>query len=401
MIYLVLDTNVWFYLANGFNTTNNKFDDGLHFKIVSTLKDLVDNGQITILTNQIIIEEWERNKQVANRLIEKHRKTMTANKGQMKNVKKYIEKDDKIKLDEIIEKCESKMEQIISKNEKHILEVEDLLLNKTEKVQIKKEIKVIAADRAINKLAPFKGDKSNSMADAVILLSSIEHIKEQSKISSWEETEEFFYVFPNSTFVTINKGDFANPKNDKEIHPELRPILESVEMKFESNIGTVINQVQADLIEIEELERIENEIDAEYWRNAFYCEVCYPDPEKMFVNNIVEFDEPVYIENEMNEEDPDQLKLFDIEAVDKNREVERFKRSEVDTVQYGVCNYCASEYIKCQYCGTANNYGEFLEGNKLECEGCGMIYQIDYHYIGSGMHETEIKIVGEENDEEE
>jgi len=386
-----LDTNIWIYLANSYNPKNENYEDGLHFKLVETLKKLIDSGDIIILTNEIIIKEWQRNKLIAKKLIEKHKKTLQGNKGSVKNIKKYLETGDKNNLDKIFEKYSENIQKVIEDNERHINEVEELLINKSTKIEIPDEVKVIAAERAIEKLAPFKGDKSNSMADAVILLSSIKYLKEISKSPSWVEGKEDLYIFPESAFITNNKGDFANPKNENEVHAELKPLLDEVQMKYEMNIGKIINKTHADLIAYEEIL---------YWKNLIYCEVCYPDPEKMYVNNIVEFGEPIHIENEMNEkEDPDQLKLFAIESINKAREEEKIKQSDINSVQLGSCAYCSSEYIKCQYCGTVNNYGEFLEGNRLECEGCGMIYQIDYHYVGSGMHEEEIKIVGEENEE--
>ena len=403
LTYLILDTNIWIYLANSYNPKNENYEDGLHFKLVESLKKLIDSGDIINLTNEIIIEEWQRNKENAKKLIEKHKKTFQGNKGSVKNIKKYLESDDKNNLEEIFNKYSENIQKVIQDNERHINEVEELLINKSTKIEIPDKVKVIAAERAIKKLAPFKGDKSNSMADAVILLGSIKYLKEISRRPSWEEGEDNFFIFPESIFVTNNKGDFANPDNESEAHEELKPLFDEVQMKYEMNIGKIINKAHADLIAYEEIQQIERDLEeAEYWKNVIHCEVCYPDPEKMYVNNVVEFGEPVEIENEMNEKDnPDQLKLFTIEPIDKKREEEKIKQSDINTVQLGSCTYCSSEYIKCQCCGTANNYGDFLEGNRLECEGCGMIYQIDYHYIGSGMHEEEIKIVPDRNEEEE
>lgn len=393
MIYLVLDTNVWFYLANAFNSSKKKFDDGLHFKLVLILKRLVANGDISILTNPIIIEEWGRNKEVANRLISKHKKTLEGHRGTIKNIGKYIEKDQRLLLNDIFNNYEDQIKKVISDNKNHILEVEDLLLNKTQKIEITNEIKLIAANRAIKKLAPFKGDKSNSMADALILLSSIDYIK---KISVFPVSivDKEASLFPNSIFVTINKNDFGNPNNENEIHPELRYLLEEVKMKYEPNVGTVINQVEDDLFKQEEIKQIEREMEAEYWRNIAYCTVCFPDPEKTFIQNIVDFSEPIYIENEMREpEDPNQLKLLKIDPIEVSNYKENKNKRDIDTVQIGYCNCCNSQHIKCQYCGTVSNVEECLDGDKLQCEGCETSYQIRYQSIGNGMQELEFKIV--------
>jgi hypothetical protein len=397
MTYLILDTNVWFYLANSYNPKNQNFEDDLHFKLVEMLAELVNNEEITILTNEIIIEEWKRNKEVAKNLIKKHQKSIEGNKGHVNNIKKFLVQEDKSALDDIFEKYINFLNQVIENNERHISQVETLLVNKTEKVEITQDILARAANRAINKLAPFKGDKSNSMADAVILLSSIEYLKKISKHSGWDEDQVEFYIFPSSTFVTINKGDFANPDNENEIHPELKPVLEEAKMEYEANIGRVLNTIKAELINRTELEQIEREMEEEYW---IYCEVCDPDPERMYVNNIIEFGEPIKIDNELIEyNDPNQMKLFDLPAIE-NKEAKEVKRSDIKTVQFGSCTWCNAEYIKCQYCGTVNHVRDFIDDNRLECEGCNLTYEFIHRYIGDGMHETEIKIINEENEEE-
>jgi len=307
MIYLILDTNIWIYLANSYNPKNKNYEDGLHFKLVKSLKELIDSRDIIILTNDIIIDEWKRNKKNAKGLINKHKNTLEGNKGSIKNIKKYLEISDKQKLQDVFNKYTDNLKKVIQDNERHINEVEDLLLNKSTKIDIHDEVKISASDRAIKKLAPFKGEKSNSMADAVILLSSIKYLKEAGRTSPWEEGEDDFFIFPESIFVTNNKGDFANPENENEVHTELKPLLDEVQMKYEMNIGKIINKAHADLIAYEEIQKIEEELGEEYWKDVVRCEVCYPDSD----SNIVYFGEPITVVNEMNKrDDSNQLKLF-------------------------------------------------------------------------------------------
>ncbi|MBP6236433.1 MAG: DUF4935 domain-containing protein [Saprospiraceae bacterium] len=390
-----MDTNVWLYLANSYNPKNKAFEDGLHFRLVEILTELVVNREIVILTNEIIIEEWNRNKEVAKNLIQKYRKSLEGNKGHFSNIKKFLEEVDKVRLDAIFENYTKNLNHVIDNNEKHIAQVEYLLLDKTEKIEITQEIKARAAERAINKLAPFKGDKSNSMADAVVLLSAIEHLKKVSIVPTLGDYEEHFYIFPNSTFVTINKGDFANPENENEIHPDLKSVLDEAKIKYEANIGKVLNAIKNELINRNELEQIELEIDEEYWKNVDYCELCFPDPEKSYVNNIIHFSELTFIDNELVEyHNPNQLKLFDSQMTVK-REDEEIKKSDINTIQFGNCAWCNAQYIKCHYCGTVN-HAEYLEQNTLHCEGCGLTYKFNYRNIGSGMTETEVKIIDEE-----
>ena len=175
---------------------------------------------------------------------------------------------------------------------------------------------------------------------------------------------------------------------------ENKPILDEVQMKYIPNIGKVINFIEAEVIKQEELEQIQKEMEDMYWKSVVYCEVCHPDPEKMHVNNFVEFGEPTPIENELTEyENPNQKKLFEPILTGQGK----LKESDINSVQFGNCTWCNAEYIKCQYCGSVNYIEGFLKDNKLQCEGCDLTYKFSYRYIGNGMQETEVKIINNED----
>lgn len=393
MTYLILDTNIWIYLANSYNPKHKNYENGLHFKLVESLKKLIDSEDLVILTNDIIIEEWNRNKEAAKKLIEKYRITVEGNKNSITNIKKMLEVKEKNKLDEIFEKYVENIEKLIQDNERHIIDVEDLLINKSHRIEIPNKVKIIATDRAVKKLAPFKGNKSNSMADAVILLSSIEYLKNKRKQLWW--IEEFPHSYPDSIFVTNNKGDFSDPNNESEIHEDLKPLLDEVAMKYEMNIGKIINEAHVDLIKNEEIKQIEKELDEEYWKNLIYCEECSPDPDKMYVHNIIEFGRPIQIKNALIEYyDPNQMMLFNLPDVERTEDEDEIKETDIDTVQFGKCTWCNTEYFKCQYCEATNLMEVLKDNNKIECTGCYLVYQMDSNYIGNGMYETKIKIIG-------
>ena len=150
MIYLILDTNIWLYLANSYNPKKESFDDGLHFKLVENIERFVNEEKITILTNEIIIEEWDRNIETSKNLIKKHKKSVEGNKGCITNIKKILDKPDKEVLDSIFNNYSLKMQQVIEKNENHISQVQGLLSN-AEKVEVSDSIKAAGADRALKK----------------------------------------------------------------------------------------------------------------------------------------------------------------------------------------------------------------------------------------------------------
>lgn len=73
MIFLILDTNIWLYLANGFDSDKNTHEHNLHqeshIALLQRLKNAVETGEVRILINDIILDEWKRNEAVSQTLI--------------------------------------------------------------------------------------------------------------------------------------------------------------------------------------------------------------------------------------------------------------------------------------------------------------------------------------------
>lgn len=59
MIYLILDTNTWIYLANSKDPLTENFHDGLHFRLFEKLGEKVKDGSVQILINDIIEKELD------------------------------------------------------------------------------------------------------------------------------------------------------------------------------------------------------------------------------------------------------------------------------------------------------------------------------------------------------
>lgn len=388
MIYLILDTNVWFYLANSFNSVRKDYEDGLHFKLLATLNDLVDKREIVLLTNDIIIKEWQDNKKRAYILIEKYRKGTSDNSGPITNIKKFLPTEDSKQLSVLFEKYKANVEEIIENNEKHIESVENLLLKKCTRIEVSKDAKIEASDLAVNKLAPFIEGGKNSMADALILLSSIEYLLDRRNKYMYDFPLE---LFDYSIFITLNKLDFSDPSNSKIIHPDLEHILGRVKMQYEPNLGEALNRVKSDLFDKKELEQLEKEANEAYWDEVVYCEMCDPNEGDSLTLNIIEFENPIPIENELYES-PNQIKLFNPDSFSSNEDKD--PATDIHSAQIGYCSYCNAEYIKCQNCDTATHIPDHPDNVDIECEGCGINYKISHSYLGSGMTERDIRIVG-------
>lgn len=89
-------------------------------------------------------------------------------------------------------------------------------------------MKLQVVDWALDQKAPFR-NKNNSVGDALILLSSVEYLKEET------------IGITDSIFVSYNHTDFSKDENKDEIHEDLAHLLEEANMEFTRNIGEALH----------------------------------------------------------------------------------------------------------------------------------------------------------------
>ncbi len=265
--YIFLDTNNWIYLSNGFNALSNKYDE-LHLKIFEIIKKKVDDSELIFLVNDIIIEEWERNRSTATNQVRDIEKKTKSYQDQLHAIDVYAGGglNEIKKIQQRLDKATEFKKATLTE---HAKQVEYFLLNQTVSIDIPNEVKIEAADMAAQKKAPFIGDKKNSMSDALILLSSISYLSEISKVDP--STSEKECQFPESFFVSSNKGDFSAPNNKEEIHPDLKPVLHETNTKFYYTLSQLIKSLGYDLTDEEEAE-IDN-FDTDYLDNLKHLDM--------------------------------------------------------------------------------------------------------------------------------
>ena len=364
---IILDTNNWIYLSNGFNVYSNKHDE-LHLKVFEKIKKWTDQGSITFLTNDIIIEEWERNKSEASKQIDYIKRKCDSYSTNLDVIRKFIGYNPK-ELTRLKKMLDTEYENKVEKHRAHIREVEEFIHNSLVKIPVTDQVKIQAADRALRKEAPFVGEKKNSMADALLLLSALEYVSvNKTTISS-------------SFFVSSNKGDFSSKESSEVIHPDLKPLLDKTNTEFFFTLGKLAQSIE-EFLTIEELKVIEHA------NEPRYCDVCdyqlYPT---------VEFSQYLSIYNPLKGEasdSPDQMNMFELET-EKNSEPD-YEPNLVE-IRTADCSWCAAEYIEC-VCGELVHIEEY--NTPLECIGCGItyranadidrkgtIYKLDYEIIES------------------
>ncbi len=225
MVHLILDTNIWIYLA-----------EGQHPFVLKGIIEKVDNKDLILLINDEVVKEWDRNKDEIKRRVESELKKQI---NIAKELTSTLESSDADDYKRLIGKISEEKPKFLATIEDRFDVVDNLIKNKSINVPIKEEHKLKVVDMALDQKAPFHR-KKNSIADALILLSSIDYIKN----NGLNAVDYNRVDVSDSIFVSYNSDDFSkNIKGpDKEvIHPDLKPLLDSVGMTYERNFGKILN----------------------------------------------------------------------------------------------------------------------------------------------------------------
>lgn len=339
MIYLIIDTNIWLYLANGLDTSTGKHSDDQHFMLLKELKKLKENNDICILVNEIIYEEWERNKNVCQVKIEKLKQKLQNPEEHFRELRKYVKSDTKGIQKEYVEGIETE----IKANENHIREVENFLYHDCINVHISDKLKIEIFNLSVQKKAPFH-NKKNNIADACILLSARDYIKTIS-----------FTKEDSILFVSNNYDDFTNGKDKENFHPEIIGLLGTIDISYERILPKALKISKAIIAELEEYHEHEKWLESV----LFLCRTPWCENHKEFTPWGY-LDETIVVKYESDEQiDPNQLELFP--------EMPRLKRDEIN-VGIGNCILCETLHLECPNCGAityVDNYND-----EFECIEC-------------------------------
>jgi len=372
MYYICLDTNAWIYLANGREPV----------KLLHYIESQVIKGTIKLIVPELVIEEWDRNKDNIKTEILADLKNATDNFKRITKAitkrtsdafeflfngeSKSIDEEYFTKINDDIKANKEKLETAINQN----ISLIEMLFNHPNTIKLKTTDLCIkqAADLALQKKAPFL--KKNSFADAVILLSFCNYI-EENKIAS-------------GIFISYNHEDYCKKENNRRfLHPDLQPFITKASAKFFTVIGEAINTIEKVLTE-EELLRI-HEVQEEW--EVHYCEVCEDNRRysELF------FSDPFDIDNENIISYPAGN---DPELPLPRLENQRSKPiSQITTIQLSQCSYCGTEHYMCQKCGSVHALWDHMYNERTECEGCGTPYYFDRSYSHRGDDELQIRVL--------
>ena len=229
MTKMLIDTCVWLDLAK---TSKGE-------KILSLLEEFIRNGEVSIFLPEIVITEFNRNKE---RVVDSAIKSLSSHFNVVREmVLKHGDEEYKDTFLSQLNDLNHKMPTIGESVFESLQRIEKIF-GHSEIIEITDDIKLRAVQRAIDKVAPFHLPK-NSTGDALII-ESYKEFKERN-ISQGAKL----------MFVTHNKSDFSlRNGNQKEPHEDLIDIFDSSDSQYLINLPEALNAINSDLVEEIEFE---------------------------------------------------------------------------------------------------------------------------------------------------
>lgn len=221
---MLIDTSVWLDLAKDYR----------QLPILDALAAMKEAGELTLILPRIVVDEFERNKE---RVVAESRRSLS---GHFKLVREALlkfapEEGRKMALDQL-----NDVDHRIAASGEAMSDAIDLiekLFASTEKTVLTDAVKARAADRAINKVAPFHRQR-NGIDDAILIETYIDAIKGRTSADD---------VYG---FVTHNIHDFSQRGADTRFpHPDLAALFDNVGSRYATNLGPLLGEFAEDLLE--------------------------------------------------------------------------------------------------------------------------------------------------------
>lgn len=245
MFKILIDTCVWLDLAKDYQQQ----------AILTALEELVRQGEIALILPRTVVDEFDRNKA---RIIEESNRSLSSN---LKRTKEVVEKfgDPKLKL-AVLNQLNDVDHRLPTLGEAAIGTVSRIekLFGRTPIIEISDTVKLRAAQRAIDKRAPFHRQR-NGMDDAILIELYADEIGTKTTVKS------------RFAFISHNTKDFSHPSaTNKQPHPDIASFFSRVKSLYFITLGEALRRIQpaqfADLmIEqewVEEPRRLTEIIDA-------------------------------------------------------------------------------------------------------------------------------------------
>lgn len=253
---ILVDTCVWLDMAK----------DPEQATLLTVIEELVKMKELELLVPKTVIDEFARNKE---KIIKENSQSLSSIFKRVKDaVDKFGNPSKKKAAISLLNDVDSRIPKLGEAVSESITRIEKLL-KESKIIDATAEIKLRAAQRAIDKKAPFHHQK-NSMSDAVIIETYAESIKGKDANGI------------RFSFVTHNKNDFSLPGGNARLpHPDFTEYFSKIKSRYYIKLSEAVRKVRPDLVtelmienefleeprSLSEILSVENELTEKIWYN--------------------------------------------------------------------------------------------------------------------------------------
>jgi len=224
MFKILIDTCVWLDLAK----------DPKQVPVLGIIEELLRRGKIGVIVPRIVLDEFRRNRE---RIAKESIKSLSTH---FRLVKEAVGKigGDKKKLKVVLSHLDDVDHKIpiIGGEAMGTLDRIEKLLTASPIIETSEAVRIRAAQRAIEKKAPFHHDK-NAMADAIIIETYADCLRDKSASGV------------RFAFITHNKSDFSiEHGNHKTPHPDFSNLFSRIKSLYFINLTEALRRVEPSLV---------------------------------------------------------------------------------------------------------------------------------------------------------
>jgi hypothetical protein len=224
MFRMLVDTCVWLDLAK----------DPKQVPVLGVVEELLRLGMVSVIVPRVVLDEFRRNRE---RIAKESVKSLSTHFRLVKEAVGKIGGDKKTMrvvlshLDDVDHKI-----PIIGGEAVGTLDRIEKLLTASPIIETSEAVRLRAAQRAIEKKAPFHHDK-NAMADAILIETYADCVRDKAAFGV------------RFAFVTHNKSDFSiEHGNHKMPHPDFASLFSRIKSLYFINLPEALRRVEPSLV---------------------------------------------------------------------------------------------------------------------------------------------------------
>ena len=220
---LLVDTCVWLDLAK----------DPDYEKILDIIEELINLNELSLIVPQTVIDEFSHNKE---RVIKESGKSLS---GVIKRVKEAVNKfGDRESKQAVLDQLNNINYKIpgLGESAAHAVARIEKMLNSADIIDTNDKVKLRAAQRAIDKKAPFHGGK-NSFNDAILIEIYADCVTDKKSAGI------------KFSFISHNTSDFSLPNgNNKLPHPDIEYLFTKIKSSYYIKLSEAVKKVRPELV---------------------------------------------------------------------------------------------------------------------------------------------------------